>query len=605
MSEITETTEELEIWKDIPGLGKYRVSSFGNVYNKKLDRISQTECVKHEYIRISISLDNGDKITAAIHRLVALAFHENTDPLNKTQVHHKDTNKRNNRANNLEWITQSDNQIEALDYRTPGGPKIPVCVEYDGFEELFESYVAAEKKLGIKSGIISYSFRFNDGEYDKYTFKHIKNDFEDQFNQGKIKEVELDGYTHLYASSDGYVYNKNTKIKLIGSKDCEYIKIKSTKKTSTYLHRIIAHTFVEIPERFINTLLEDIEINHINGEKSCNKADNLEWCTHAENIEHARKTGLMSKEHQQTISDKLKKKIFKLELDGTIICEYKSVDDVELEKGAMEGAIRQVCLDYKNKKYRSLNGYGYCYAVNYEVENPIINSDFKEMFPDLVGKQIDNYDIIRQCLLSKNKSKPFWQLEISGKRIKLWKTVKDVCDEIGAKFTNISDALNNGKLSHGYFWEFCTGEDIIDPSRINIQKTPKYCEKALNVPEGRLIKQSVGDILKESIDEKHAITFSTRPVAQLDVSNAKFIKKSPKESEEDDKERKRKYKETLPVLKIFPNVTIAEKEVYDGKRGSVAECIKGNYNISNKKDEDDKIIETYSWRYLTDEEMFE
>lgn len=57
------------------------------------------------------------------------------------------------------------------------------------------------------------------------------------------------------------------------------------KRYTRYVHRLVAECFLPNHETAK-------EINHIDGDKSNNSVDNLEWCTHSENIKHAFSTGL-------------------------------------------------------------------------------------------------------------------------------------------------------------------------------------------------------------------------------------------------------------------------------------------------------------------------
>lgn len=64
------------------------------------------------YMQAVLCVD-GKKSMPMVHRLVAAAFVEN--PRGYPEVNHKDGNKLNNHANNLEWVTRSMNNKHAWD----------------------------------------------------------------------------------------------------------------------------------------------------------------------------------------------------------------------------------------------------------------------------------------------------------------------------------------------------------------------------------------------------------------------------------------------------------------------------------------------------------
>jgi len=125
-----------EIWKAIPFFDGYEVSNFGRVrsYRKRNSKnfyeepkeINQEVLKTHckEYKRVILRKD-GKGVHMYVHRLVAMAFIENEH--NKPQVNHIDGNGLNNHVSNLEWVTNTENQIHAR------GGKRKVCKDRNSF----------------------------------------------------------------------------------------------------------------------------------------------------------------------------------------------------------------------------------------------------------------------------------------------------------------------------------------------------------------------------------------------------------------------------------------------------------------------------------------
>ena len=96
----------IEKWKPIKGYEDlYEVSNLGNIKNSK-GKILKSALCKNGYRSVSLWKKNKGK-TYFIHRLVAEAFVLNYE--NKTDINHKDGNKENNKADNLEWCTRKQN----------------------------------------------------------------------------------------------------------------------------------------------------------------------------------------------------------------------------------------------------------------------------------------------------------------------------------------------------------------------------------------------------------------------------------------------------------------------------------------------------------------
>lgn len=95
--------------KIFPG---YYATKDGRIWSTKQNKYLKTRKNNKGYDLVNISIDGKVK-TYSVHRLVAKAFLNN--PKNLPTINHKDGNKTDNAVSNLEWTSQSDNELDAFD----------------------------------------------------------------------------------------------------------------------------------------------------------------------------------------------------------------------------------------------------------------------------------------------------------------------------------------------------------------------------------------------------------------------------------------------------------------------------------------------------------
>lgn len=104
---------------------------------------------------------------------------------------------------------------------------------------------------------------------------------------------------------------------------------KTNKYIHRYVHRLVAANFLENPNGYI-------EVNHIDEDKSNNRADNLEWCTRQYNNTYGR------------LTENKMKMVRQLSQGGAVIAIFNSITEASTKTRSPAAHIGSVCRGERN-----------------------------------------------------------------------------------------------------------------------------------------------------------------------------------------------------------------------------------------------------------------
>ncbi len=135
------------------------------------------------------------------------------------------------------------------------------------------------------------------------------------FRPGIIRKTRIDkrtGYEYVYLRKDG------------AEKNCT-------------VHRLVAQAFIPIPDG-------EVEVNHINENRTDNRAENLEWVTRAQNSNH----GHHNERLKRSTTNSHGKAVVMIDREtGKLLQEFITCSEAARRTGIRKGSISKCCLGFQ------------------------------------------------------------------------------------------------------------------------------------------------------------------------------------------------------------------------------------------------------------------
>jgi hypothetical protein len=290
---------ENEEWKYIQDTNDmYQVSNLGRVKSfrkyKENGVIVNGSIYECGYNRMSIII-NGKSLNLDTHRLVAKHFIPN--PNNLPIVDHIDGNRSNNNVSNLRWVNHRQNAINSkIQKNNTSGFK---GVQYHSVQKKWLATCMIHGKFTVKAFV-----NLNDAiecrkewvrlYYPKefYSTNDTINIVQSKIKKKEVQPLQLENEEWKYIQDTNNMYQvsnlgriksfkkyKDGKILNGNISDDDYIiynLVINDKPLRISNHQLVAKHFIPNPYSYII-------VDHINGDKSNNRVDNLRWVNESQN----------------------------------------------------------------------------------------------------------------------------------------------------------------------------------------------------------------------------------------------------------------------------------------------------------------------------------
>ena len=219
------------------------------------------------------------------------------------------------------------------------------------------------------------------------------------------KKIIINNQESFYSVSNfGNVRNDSTKTLLLGSianNGYRMVHLRHRIDKVCSVHRLVMKTFSPCEE------MDDLQINHIDGNKLNNNVKNLEWCTAIENMRHSYINHLQKNEM---------KTCYQYDLDGNFIEEYINGKE----------AAKILNIDYSSIK-RCMN----------EEQHHYLEFQFKSYKKNKINKWSDP------------RNKTIFLYDDNGRFVKCSTSQKECADDLQIGISSVSRYVNNKRKLKG------------------------------------------------------------------------------------------------------------------------------------------------------------